>query len=339
MKDNYKLSFCIPTYNNEKSVCRLVKDLLNFNNSDIEVVVLDNGSSDNTLNILGLIDDSRLNIYSNGLNKGALFNMLNVLDKGKGEYLIYCTDHDYVDISKIGDLTKFFEENSKISFGYCEYKNYDYRNNIIYEKGFDALKNMAYITRHPTGYFFKNIFWKENNFTSKYSDYDFVDLFPLEFIFADLSFLGSGAIFRDNIFQPETGHRVIQHKSATTKGYSKSAFFAPECRLKLALSFRNHIHSLSIKKSQKDELTIISFYRELNTAMFFYRQVMSDDKLCVHYQMNKKIVGRFEMVSIGIRFCMNYLKKSHNQEFLLILLCKYFRLKEFLRLTYRLAFK
>jgi glycosyltransferase involved in cell wall biosynthesis len=339
MNNNFKLSFCIPTYNNEKSVRRLVLDLLNFNNSNIEVVVLDNGSIDNTLNTLNLINDSRLHIYSNGINKGALFNMLNVLDKGTGDYLVYCTDHDHVDISKINDLLTFFEKNSNVSFGYCEYIINPNQVNIIYNKGFDSLKNMAYITRHPTGYFFKKNLLKKLDITINFSNYDFVDLFPLEFIFAELSILGNGVIYKDNIFKPETGDRVVQHKSATTSGYSKSAFFAPECRLKLALNFRSHILSLPITKAQKNELIINSFYRELNAAIFFYRQVLGDEKLCIHYQMNKKFIGRLDMLTIAIKFCMNYFKKLRQQENMFILLCKIFKLQEFSRLTYRLAFK
>lgn len=339
MKDNYKLSFCIPTYNNEKSVHRLVIDLLTYNASDIEVVVLDNGSLDNTLNSLKLIKDDRLNIYSNGINKGALFNMLNVLDKGRGEYLVYCTDHDHIDVNKIGQFLCFFENNTNVSFGYCEYKTNDYYNNIIYAKGFDALKNMAYITRHPTGYFFKKKYWKALDCVNSFSDYNFVDLFPLEFIFAELSLLGNGGIYKDYIFKPENGHRVIEHKSATTKGYSASAFFAPECRLKLALSFRKHILSLPISSTQKNELIIISFYRELNSAIFFYRQVLGDDKLCVHYHMNKLNVGRIEMFSIGIRFCFHYFKKVNDGQNCLKLFFMFFRFKAILRLIYRLTFR
>ncbi len=340
MKNNFKLSFCIPTYNNAKSVYRLVSDILSFDKPDIEVVVLDNGSSDDTLLILKPIIDNRLSVYSNDVNKGALFNMMNVLDKGTGDYLVYCTDHDHININKIEDFLAFFQTNPGLSFGYCEYKQDIFKRHTIYNKGYDSLKNMAYKTRHPTGFFFKKEYWKAIESVKRFSDYNFVDLFPLEFVFSELSLCGKGAIYKDNIFSPETGDRVVKHKSATTKGYSKTAFFAPECRLKLALSFRKHIQSLAISEVQKNELILDTFYRELKFAVFNYKQVLGNEKLCIHYHMEKRNVGQFEQIAIVLRFFSNYCKKvkeeQNNFKFFFLVI---FRLKSFLGLIYRIALK
>jgi len=340
MKNNFKLSLCIPTYNNAKSVFRLVSDILSFDKPDIEVVVLDNGSSDNTLLILKSIIDNRLNVYSNDVNKGALFNMMNVLDKGTGDYLVYCTDHDHININKIEDFLTFFLTNPGVSFGYCDYNQNIFKTHTIYEKGYDSLKNMAYKTRHPTGLFFKREYWKAIDSVKRFSDYNFVDLFPLEFVFSELSLLGKGAIYKDNVFSPETGDRVVEHKSATTKGYSKTAFFAPECRLKLSLSFRKHIQSLAISEVQKNELILDTFYRELKFAVFNYKRVLGNEKLCIHYHMEKRNVGQFEQIAIVLRFYSNYCKKvkeeQNNFKFLFLVI---FRLKSFLGLLYRIALK
>jgi glycosyltransferase involved in cell wall biosynthesis len=318
MKIDIKLSFCIPTYNNSNSLFRLVNDILSFDSLQIEVVVLNNGSSDNTLEILHNINDDRLSIFDNGINKGALFNMVNVLDKGEGEYLVYITDHDHVDSKKINQFIKFFIENPNISFGYCDYKQSETRSYKIFHKGYEALSNLAYITRHPTGYFFKRKFWKDIKSVERFSDYNFVDLFPLEFVFADLSLLGDGAIYSDNIFSPETGIRVVEHKSATTKGNSKTAFFTPECRLKLALSFRKHIQTLKITTSQKNNLILDSFYRELNYSVFNYRYILNNEKLCIHYHMDRREIGKFEMIGIAIRFIKKYYKNINTKKSLLL---------------------
>ena len=53
--DHIELSFCIPTYNRASSVCRLVADILSCRDSGIEVVVLDNGSTDDSLSLLQAI--------------------------------------------------------------------------------------------------------------------------------------------------------------------------------------------------------------------------------------------------------------------------------------------
>jgi glycosyltransferase involved in cell wall biosynthesis len=304
-----EVSFCIPTYNNFKSVLRLVNSILESDSLDIEVVVLDNGSTDDTYNLLKKIDDPRLSIYTNIDNKGALFNMINVLDKGQGNYLVYCTDHDHVSTEKIDKFKSFFKNNQDVSFGYCEYNSNAKVLFELFKKGNDALSSLGYITRHPTGYFFKNENLKSLNIVEKFSNYEFVDLFPLEFVFAELSLLGDGAIYHDSLFTPETGERVITHKSATTNGNSKSAFFSPECRLKLAINFEKHIQSLNISNSQKRKLIKKSFFRELYAATFNFKNVIANEKLCIHYRMQKRSIGKIELLKIGYSFYCDYVQR------------------------------
>ena len=115
------LSFCIPTYNNVNSLFRLVNQILDYKSDLIEVVILDNGSTDGTLQRMNTIDDNRLKVFTNSENKGALYNMVNVLYKGKGEYLLYITDHDHVIVDNIDLFIKFIDNNLDVACGYCQY--------------------------------------------------------------------------------------------------------------------------------------------------------------------------------------------------------------------------
>ena len=310
MENNIEISFCIPTYNNVASLKRLVLSILDFNNPNIEIVVLDNGSTDDTLDVLKKdIVDQRLHIYSNGTNKGALFNMLNVLDKGKGKYLVYCTDHDYVDNTKIERFRNFLSNNSSVSCGYCEYDSKSDKLFELYNVGYQALSKMGYFTRHPTGFFFKQELWRLIDPVSTLSDFEFVDLFPLEFVFAELSLLGDGAIYHDALFKPERGTKVRKHKSATTDGRSKSAFFAPQTRLKLAVNFNKHLCTLNIPEEQKRVIAADLFYRELSSATLGYKKIMFDDAICEHYYMEKRVVGKKELFNIAFNFYLGYVNR------------------------------
>jgi glycosyltransferase involved in cell wall biosynthesis len=53
--DNPFLSICIPTYNRVHKTLSLVTSILEYDDVDIEVVVLDNCSSDNTEIVLSNI--------------------------------------------------------------------------------------------------------------------------------------------------------------------------------------------------------------------------------------------------------------------------------------------
>jgi len=271
---------------------------------------LNNGSTDHTLRLLHEIEDDRLQVYSNDRNMGALYNMVNVLNKGRGEYLVYITDHDHIDYEKIEKFIFFLSANTSVSCGYCEFNSNTDKLFDIYIKGFPAVSKIAYITRHPTGYFFRNELLKSVQIVDRFSDIEYVDLFPLEFVFAELCELGDGAIYHDTIFSPETQEKiVIKHKSATTNGNSKNAFFSPQARLKLAINFENHINTLRLSKKDKVKLIINSFFRELYSATFGFRDIMNRKDICEHYYMESKKIRIKELLSICIYFYYEYSDK------------------------------
>ncbi len=307
MTTQIDVSFCIPTYNNSQNVKRLVDDILEYKNRNIEIVLLNNSSTDETLEVLQEVKDDRLIVYSNTENMGALFNMVNVLAKGSGKYLVYCTDQDHIDFFKIEKFHHFLLENSEISCGYCDYLTKS--NNLfkIYTTGFQSVKELGYRTRHPTGYFFKNDLFKQVKIIERFSDYEYVDLFPLEFVIAELSQKGDAAVYFDSIFNPETKPQVrINKKSATTDGASSRAYFSPKTRLKLATKFEDHIRSLVLSEKEKEILVVDSFFRELYSATLNFKFIMSQKDLCAHYYMETRKINYFDLIRIGYEFYRGY---------------------------------
>jgi glycosyltransferase involved in cell wall biosynthesis len=300
------LSFCIPTYNRAQSVTRLVAGILSYNDPSIEVVVLDNGSTDDTLSLLKKIQDKRLCVYGNGENKGALFNMINVLNKGRGRYLVYSTDQDYVDEGKIAEFKSFLLQNAKLSCGFCSFDSEFEATHEIFSIGYQSIRNIAYKGRHPTGYFFKNELLKAVNIVENYSNYNFVDLFPLEFIFADLCLMGNGAIYHRSVFTPETGEMVVKHKSSTTNGMSNGAFFTPNARLKLAVNYSCHLNNLELTSREKSLLTANVFVNELIASTLGYRAVLGNENLCAHYGMAVRGINPYELFLIALNFYSSY---------------------------------
>jgi glycosyltransferase involved in cell wall biosynthesis len=306
--NNIELSFCIPTYNRAQTVHRLVTGILSCEARDIEVVVLDNGSTDATLEILRTIKDERLQVYSNGENKGALFNMVNVLDKGCGNFLVYSTDQDHVDNTKIIEFKTFLAQHPDLAGGFCTFNSTDEAGYEILPKGYQAIARIAYQGRHPTGYFFNNKLLKSIRLVERFSDYDFVDLFPLEFAFAELCLMGNGAIYHRPIFTPETGAMVVKHKSATTNGKSKKAFFSPEARLKLAINYTRHIRTLQLASREKYLLMIDTFIHELVAATVGYKSILGNRDLCIHYGMECRNIRTKELFLIGLNFYKGFAK-------------------------------
>lgn len=306
--DNCELSICIPTYNRSNGVFRLVSNLLLLQNERIEIVVMDNGSTDDTLDLLGTLDDDRLRVYTNGSNKGVLYNILNVLDKAKGTFSVLLLDKDNIDSEQVADFAGFLIRNPSLACGYCEYNSPASVEAEIEPKGIRSLSRIAYICHHPSGYFFKTSLLKSIKFTERFSDFGVVGHFPFDFIFAELLLLGDGAIYHRALFSPESLSQAAQHKSIGTNASREDAFFSPPARLNTAINFCRHINTLDLIAAHKRYLIVDRFIQGLIAATVGFRGVMNSSALCAHYHIASRRVGVPEMINISARFYMRFVR-------------------------------
>lgn len=88
-----KISVCIATYNGEKYIIEQLNSILCQLNDDDEVVISDDYSTDNTLELIRSINDKRIKIVYNNSDKGYTANFENALIYCKGDY-IFLSDQD-----------------------------------------------------------------------------------------------------------------------------------------------------------------------------------------------------------------------------------------------------
>ena len=81
------VSICIPTYNVEKTVIDTVQSILNQTYHNSEIIIVDNDSTDDTLNLLRKFKDSRIKIYKNNKNIGGEANFSKCVKLANGEYI------------------------------------------------------------------------------------------------------------------------------------------------------------------------------------------------------------------------------------------------------------
>jgi glycosyltransferase involved in cell wall biosynthesis len=82
-----KVSVCIPVYNGAKYIKEAINSALNQSFQDFEIIVVDNKSTDNSLEIVRAITDSRIRIFENESNLGMLGNWNKILTLANGEYI------------------------------------------------------------------------------------------------------------------------------------------------------------------------------------------------------------------------------------------------------------
>jgi glycosyltransferase involved in cell wall biosynthesis len=295
------LSFCIPTYNRAQSVLPLVRRVLQSPSIEFEVVVSDNGSTDDTLARLEAIKDPRLVVLQNKTNRGALFNQVNVLVQGRGTYSALLLDKDSVDPALIPSLLDFLRRESPFT-GYCEYHRPVGSPPLVFQKGSDALRGMAYSCHHPSGYFFRRSYLQDIRSVDRFSDHGAVGNFPFEFMQAELALRGPAAIFQEPVFIPETLEAARAIKSFTINGTKEDAFFLPKGRLNTAVRFSSHILSLPLADEVRRQLVFDRFAQGLGLATIDYRNIMANEAICDHYHIATRRVGRLELLSIAAAY-------------------------------------
>lgn len=287
------LSFCIPTYNRGATLLTLVLRVLSVPSNDIQVVVLDNGSTDNTLALLYTIDDPRLLVRSNGLNLGVLFNVVNVLVQGAGTYSVLLLDKDSLDPALVPNFLDFLRREQP-ECGYCEYGLASLAPPRWFTAGEAALRGVAYSCHHPTGYFFRTQSLRAIDVTARFTYYEFVGHFPFEFMQAELCLRGPAAIYQEPVFIPEVLQFAKSAKSHGTHAGKEDAFFSPKGRLKMAVNFSDHISSLEIAPEVKRELILDRFAEGLRQSTVEFRRLMADESICDHYHIATRRVSLME---------------------------------------------
>lgn len=108
------VSICIPTYNAEKTVMSTLQSILNQTYHNLEILVIDNASTDNTLSLLQQTNDPRLVVRRNERNIGGEQNWSKCTQLTSGEYIaIFHADDLYLP-NMIEKQVQAFQDNPSV---------------------------------------------------------------------------------------------------------------------------------------------------------------------------------------------------------------------------------
>lgn len=102
------ISVIIPIYNGEKYIKSLIEMLEKQTYQDFEVVLVDDGSTDGSVNLVKdmIKDNSRYRFYSNR-NNGVSWARNFGIEKAKGDYIIFMDCDDYIDEDYLEKLSSY----------------------------------------------------------------------------------------------------------------------------------------------------------------------------------------------------------------------------------------
>jgi cell-wall biogenesis glycosyltransferase, putative len=157
------ISVIIPVYNAQDGIKRCVDSLLNQSFKNFEIILLNDGSKDNSLNILKeyelkysfvrVIDKQNEGVAVTR-NKGILL--------AEGEYTMFMDNDDFVDSDYIETLYQAIHE-KKLDLVIGGYKRVNQDNQIIFSQDIQQSEWSKYIIMAPWAKVYRTEFLKTNN--------------------------------------------------------------------------------------------------------------------------------------------------------------------------------
>lgn len=107
-----KISVIIPIYNTEKHLNKCLDSVLSQTYHDFEIIVINDGSPDNSLKILKSYEAKHNNIKVFSQKNSGVSEARNLgIKKAKGEYIVFIDSDDYVSPNYLEDLIRDMQQN------------------------------------------------------------------------------------------------------------------------------------------------------------------------------------------------------------------------------------
>lgn len=287
---NPKVSVIIPVYNVEKYLRQALESVVNQTLEDLEIICINDGSPDNSLEILKEFEqkDPRINLIDkqNG-GYGAACNL--GFDISKGEYVTVLEPDDFIDRKMYEDLYfKAKEENADVIkspfFNYID-KNEDDEEKIekINWQEWGTPQGNFRIEDYPQFFFFHPSIW------SCLYRREFLDKNNIRFVEA------KGAGWVDNPFQFETFY-LAKKLTYCDEAYYYYRFINPEASSVLkdfSIPFKRCNEIYEFLKAQQ--------IQDNNMLAFLYKKELDYIKLVIESAKVSQLQGVKEDISRTIR--------------------------------------
>lgn len=114
MYHNPLITVAIPVYNCEKTIQKTIKSVLAQSLSDFELLICDDGSTDDTLLLIEAFKDPRIVIFRDGGNKGIATRLNQLINAAKGRYFARMDGDDVMFPNRLEKQVTFLQEHPEI---------------------------------------------------------------------------------------------------------------------------------------------------------------------------------------------------------------------------------
>lgn len=108
------VSVIMSTYNDETYIEEAVQSILNQTYKNIELIVVDDASTDETGHILDSFNDKRIHVFHNAINKKLAHNLNFAISNCNGKYIARMDADDVAEANRISEQVLFLECHSDV---------------------------------------------------------------------------------------------------------------------------------------------------------------------------------------------------------------------------------
>ncbi len=275
-----KITVIIACYNVEKYLNKCLDSVINQTLLDIEIICINDGSTDNTGNILEeyALKDSRIKVfYQKNCGYGKAMNV--GLENANGDYIGIVEPDDYVDIYMYEDLYRIATENDSDIVKSAFYKNIDSPNKkaisinsfdnyeILPKRTFGSEKAASFLAQHPSIWscIYKRTLIYDNN---------------IKFVEA------KGAGWVDNLFQVQT-ICLAKRVNYTANAYYYWRMYREEIlNYKIPFERSFEIHEWLNKYNITEENILVHIYKR---ELYYIDFVLKQDQISNMFDCLKNI--------------------------------------------------
>ena len=314
------LSFAIATYNRKEVTVRLVENLLSICREDIEVVVVDDCSTDGTVERLKKIKDKRLRIFEHKDNINGKATWFDAYEYSKGEWIFYINDRDWVNIELVPRLIEDLKEleNKNVGFAVAgeRWELSPSRDYILYNEGRDTILEFGMRDQHPTGQIFRKCCWEQINNRRAYFVDEQYGIFPHGYIEAIIGNHYKGAYILYDIC--DKYHYAERLNTISASGiYRKSRgeeYFWPSKRYEILELLVRNIQLVN-DRSIWNELVFSGYRRAFRLATVAFVYASKDEILKRRYCYPEISVTDQEVLENGMEFVIRFRRFLEDKQF------------------------
>tara|TARA_B100000945_G_scaffold321092_1_gene333786 strand:- start:6386 stop:7384 length:999 start_codon:yes stop_codon:yes gene_type:complete len=111
MKSDPKISVLMPVYNDEEYILEAIESILNQTYINFEFIIVNDGSTDNSLKIIQSFNDKRIKIINNDKNRGIAYSLNKGLDIVECKYIARIDANDVAHPTRLAVQKEYLDQN------------------------------------------------------------------------------------------------------------------------------------------------------------------------------------------------------------------------------------